>query len=111
MRQAHFRGFISLTFTDLLGNPISMYYCAYKGRTIDILKCSQCRAYSIELTPSSGQGSSNEWVAYDYLCGKCSAKGSVKISSRVTLEGFKTWEELQERIDELKVAMTISGLE
>ncbi len=88
-----------------------MYYCAYKGRTIDILKCSQCRAYSIELTLSSSQTSSGQWADYDYLCNKCSAKGSVKISSRVTLEGFETWGELQERIDELKVAMTVSGLE
>jgi len=87
-----------------------MFYCTYREQTINILKCSKCRAYSILLEPVQRVGTGDGWTTYRYRCEKCGAEGTVAISSSVNLESFEKWEELEERIEELKVAMSLSGL-
>jgi transcription initiation factor IIE alpha subunit len=88
-----------------------MFYCTYREKTINILKCSKCRAYSILLEPVQQTGTGYGWTTYKYRCEKCGADGTVAISSSVNLESFEKWEELEERIEELKVAMSLGGLQ
>jgi len=88
-----------------------MFYCTYLGHTIDMLKCSACRSYAIRLEADRPPSEVGEWVTYSFVCHDCGSSGSIRISSRVNLEGFDTWEELENRIAELKVAMTLSALE
>jgi len=87
-----------------------MYYCTYKGRTVDVLKCARCRAYSLTLAPTDSVSDDEGWVLYSFTCQKCGAGGAVRLSSEVALEAFLTWEALQERIDELKAVMSITDL-
>jgi hypothetical protein len=88
-----------------------MFYCTYLGHTVDILKCSACRSYAIGLDADRGPSAVEDWVTYSFVCHDCGSSGSVRISSKVNLEAFETWEELENRIAELKVAMTLSALE
>jgi hypothetical protein len=87
-----------------------MFYCTYKGRTIDILKCARCRSYSLELKPADQADSNPDWIRYSFTCLACQATGSVRLASDVPLESFPTWEELMDRVEELKVAMTLMEL-
>ena len=84
-----------------------MYYLAYAGRTIQVLKCASCRSYSLELFGSVEEGKEQE---YNFRCGKCESEGDFTLPEGYALEGFATWEELQGRVDELKVSMTITEL-
>ena len=90
-----------------------MFYCTYRGRAIDVLKCSRCRSYSIRLDPvdAAFPQTDSGWIQYRHKCDKCGAEGSVRISSEVNLEGFETWEELQDRIEELRIVMSLTALE
>lgn len=88
-----------------------MFYCTYREKTINILKCSKCRAYSILLEPVESVDSQDGWTTYRYRCEKCGADGTVAISSSVNLESFENWRDLEERIEELKAAMSLTGLE
>ncbi len=100
-----------LRFTNYKYYGLIMYYLVYRAKKIDILKCSKCRGYPITLTLSDQPEPGNEKLTYEYTCEKCDASGSVRISKNINLEGFKTWEELQERIDELKAAMSLGGID
>lgn len=87
-----------------------MYYCTYKGRTVDILKCARCRSYSLELKPDREATSDPDWTTCTFICLGCGATGRVRISSHVPLESFENWKALIGRVDELKVAMTLTEL-
>jgi len=87
-----------------------MFYCTYREHTINILKCTRCRAFSILLEPEKSPAAENDWTTYKYRCEKCGSEGRVGISSSVNLESFDKWEDLEKRIEELKAAMSLSGL-
>jgi len=85
-----------------------MYYLTYRGHTINTLKCAKCKSYSLRLErkPSGDEN----WVHFGYECESCGATGSVRIASDFGFEVHETWEELDERISELKISMTVDGL-
>jgi hypothetical protein len=80
-----------------------MFYISYIARTINILKCARCRSYDITLDTSASPS--------HYECSSCGNTGDVKLSGKVNLESFGTWEELEQRIEELKSILSLSPLE
>jgi hypothetical protein len=87
-----------------------MFYVAYAGHTVHVLKCKPCKSYDLELAPrdDSTVGPPNEYV---FHCVGCHSKGTFTVPVDYKVEGFLTWDELQARVDELKVVMTITPLE
>lgn len=88
-----------------------MLYIRYQARTIDILKCISCKAYELIISPSENDGSDENWITHAYKCEKCGDSGTFRLSKKVNLEWFDSWEQLQDRVDELKVMMSLMKLE
>ncbi len=87
-----------------------MFHITYFKRTVNILKCAKCKAYDLSISPSERHLGHDKWAAYAYVCEKCGANGSFRLSTEVHFESFATWDELQDRIDELKAAMSLTGI-
>lgn len=88
-----------------------MLYIACHARTIDILKCASCKAYELIISSSENDESDEKWITHEYKCEKCGDSGTFRLSRKVNYEWFDSWEQLQDRVDELKVSMSLMKLE
>jgi len=86
-----------------------MYYIIFKDFEIDILKCSGCKSYDIELDQID-MGAEKEWYVFQHFCPKCGKTGKLCIRRDFQLERFDTMDSLLERVEELKVLMAFKGL-
>ena len=86
-----------------------MFHIIYKDHGIDILKCSECKSYDVDLVKSKNQ-TDPQWSVFKFSCLNCGKIGKFRLSTTVELENFDSWDELQDRIEELKVIMGFKGL-
>jgi len=86
-----------------------MFYIIFKDFGIDILKCSGCKSYDIELKKIDLE-TDLEWSVFEHSCLKCGKSGKFRIRTSMQLEKFDAWDGLQERVEELKALMAFKGL-
>ena len=88
-----------------------MHYIAYIARTIHILKCEKCRSYELKLIPDKSAGPDEKSRRQRFTCLNCGNNGETEIAGNYRVEEFHSWGDLQDRIDELKAAMSLRELE
>ena len=81
-----------------------MFYIIYRGNGINILKCAKCKSYALELEKKDGV-SNEKYRGYEYRCLSCGSMGWFRLIRKNELEWFDSWENMQDRIEEITTAM------